>query len=274
LKQDRLLIGLIKSNSVRSAINEAGKNSIAYMITRLRGKNLLGDLTGNELNTLAPFIDRYLLNFLKDNINLAGAGVGPSDKEIMYINYIPKSLSSITAKRIRLERADRDPLCVLKTGTILTPREAINYFHNISRLTAVKHRNILLRIHHGDIYTKARLFRFGLTDSPLCPRCNSPETIEHKFVTCAYSKRIWRELDNKTGFISPVPDSIQDRLLANAQLDPLKLLIHSEILHRIAQLKPDANYLIRPKNFVENTLKYLTLMEKNSQMKNELNDLL
>jgi hypothetical protein len=202
-----------------------------------------------------------------------------ADKELIYINFKPKHLSKVTSKEIRLSRTDCEPVCIFKTGTILTPFESINYFHSLNRLTAVRHKNILLRILHGDIYTKDRQFRFGLADSPTCPRCDEVETIEHKFVTCSYISRIWQSADSLTGHRTDLTiDLIQDRLLANSNGDinpeHVNLIIHSEILNRILHLRADADYLIRPKIFVKNTLMYLAKKEKDSKVKTSISNLL
>ena len=53
-------------------------------------------------------------------------------------------------------------------------------------------KSTLLRVAHGDIYTKDKLHRFGLIDSNKCPRCDSQVTLEHKFITCEYAARIWQ----------------------------------------------------------------------------------
>ena len=73
----------------------------------------------------------------------------------------------------------------------MTVSEALNWGSRLNKLTSIKHRNILLRVAHGEFYTKLKLQRFNLIDNSSCPRCGHIEDLRHKFVECAYVKRIW-----------------------------------------------------------------------------------
>ncbi len=51
------------------------------------------------------------------------------------------------------------------------------------------------RILHGDIFCNERMFRFGMTNTPLCSFCvggQSVETIRHLLWDCPRSKSVWR----------------------------------------------------------------------------------
>ena len=54
----------------------------------------------------------------------------------------------------------------------------------------------------------------------------------------------------------------------------MTLTIHSEIINRILYLRDSAEYLLRPKAFVRQTLEYLTRKEKSWEIKRDLEDLL
>jgi hypothetical protein len=166
---------------------------------------------------------------------------------------------------------ENDPICVFKTGPILDPRESLTYFYNLNRLKAVKHRNIVLKILHGDIYTRERLHRFGLIDSPTCSRCDEIDTVEHKFATCEYINRIWIEVFRRTENPAPNLDLLSERLIVT---DRITLMLNAEILYRINSLRSDQEYLILPKIFVLNAIRYLIKMERSIEIKTELENLL
>jgi hypothetical protein len=215
-----------------------------------------------------------LVNFLRAVLHIERSPVDAKDKEVIYINYKPRHLSRATSREIRLSRADNEPICVFKGGPILTPRESINYFYNLNKLSSVKHKNIILRIIHGEIYTSDRLHKFGLVDSPSCTRCDQTETIEHRFVSCEYVDRIWADCYRRTGKAVFNLDPIQDRILASENLDQLTLTLHAELLLRISYLSRNPEYLVHPKIFVSNAIKYLIKMEKSRSIKESLEDLL
>jgi len=260
---------------ISKSISQEGRVSIAFHLIRTNGKSKIRELTLRELTSLIPFFTPTLARFLMDTFNLEGAETGPPDKEIIYVNLKPKILSDVSSKTIRLSRNEKDPLCYFKSGTILTPRESLNYFYNLNRLPSVRHRNIILKILHGDVYTNERLHRFGLIDNPSCPRCDQIETIEHKFATCEYISRIWAETSRLTNkWPSPNTDQIQELILANGNLDQTTLRIHAEILYRISLLPKNPQYLVIPKIFVACAVKYLIKMEKTRSVKTDLEHLL
>ncbi len=52
-------------------------------------------------------------------------------------------------------------------------------------------RNIHFRLLHNDFYTHERMFKYKMTNSPKCPRCNNIETTQHLLWECRDSKIIW-----------------------------------------------------------------------------------
>jgi hypothetical protein len=79
-----------------------------------------------------------------------------------------EQVSKLTSKEIRKELKEVDPLVCYKSGMILSVTETMTWGYKIKKLNLVRHRNILLRVAHGDIYTEERKYRFGITDSPNC----------------------------------------------------------------------------------------------------------
>ena len=148
------------------------------------------------------------------------------------------------------------------------------------KVTSVKHRNSLLKIAHGDVYTKSKLARFGLIDSPNCPRCGEIEDLQHKVITCEYVKRIWEKTISVTDTLkintrSGLADPIENRILgASDDTNSLILSIHAEILMRILGLKDDANYTLRPNFVVRHAISLIKNSERNSKIKEDCETLL
>ena len=166
-----------------------------------------------------------------------------------------------------------NPLTAFKlNNTALSPGESLSLFLKISKLSGVAHKNILLRLIHGEIYTKERLHRFGMIDSPKCPRCDEIETLMHKFCDCDYVRRIWNKAAEVVG-TTRNNDQAKD-ILAISSNGTTNLTLNAEIILRIQYLKDDSDYLIHPNNFVAMALKDLTRKEGNLRTKRDLVDLL
>ena len=173
-----------------------------------------------------------------------------------------------------MSRASKEPICIYKLGAIMTPLEVDNWCFNLKKLSSVRHKNILLRAAHGEIYSKEKLARFGLIQDQQCPRCGLVEDLRHKLIDCEYTKRIWGVAfgkSNPTGYDL----DIENRILgAFRGCTATKLTLHAEILLRLTSLKDDQNYLLMPKRFVDNAIMYLLRKEKNRRIKDELEALL
>ena len=126
----------------------------------------------------------------------------------------------------------------------MTPLEVDNWCLNLKKLSSVRHKNILLRAAHGEIYSKEKLARFGLIQDQQCPRCGLVEDLRHKLIDCEYTKRIWGVAfgkSNPTGYDL----DIENRILgAFRGCTATKLTLHAEILLRLSSLKDDQNYLL------------------------------
>ena len=174
---------------------------------------------------------------------------------------------------IRDGRANSEPICLFKSGLILDPSESLNWSTRISKITCVKHRNILLRVAHKELYTKEKLYRFNLINSPQCPRCDEIEDFNHRLMDCEYVKRIWDETLKISAKLNqggrPGLDRLSQILGGGIENTVATMTLHAEILSRILQLKDDSRYLIRPKIMVEMALRFLIKREK-GKVKNSL----
>ena len=146
------------------------------------------------------------------------------------------------------------------------------------KLTSVKHKNILLRVAHGEIYTKMKLQRFNLIDDNSCPRCGEAETLTHKFIECDYIARIWNCVKTLSNLSMPnnQPQQPWHKNILGTLTDSslTTLTINAEVLLRISYFKDDQNFLIHPKVFVTNCLKYIAKSEKRAEIREEIKTLL
>ena len=120
----------------------------------------------------------------------------------------------------------------------MTPGEVLSWTKNVKLLTSTKHKCALMRIAHGDVYTNARLFRFGLIDNPKCANCDTiSEDIEHRFITCNKARIAWQTLEGYIGRLGlPTIDTLNLEAIlgagGNCQLK-LALTLRAELTARL-----------------------------------------
>ena len=158
----------------------------------------------------------------------------------------------------------------------MTPDEARNWAFNLSKVTSTLHKDLLLRLAHGELYYRERLFRYNLVDNPLCPRCNEIETLEHKYATCPYVTAIWRTVTNLSMPSQRLAQNIdsKEKILGTINPSRLNLTIHAEIIKRIRQLKAEQNYCVHPRILLKQAINHLYKREKETAIKTELGTLL
>ena len=159
-----------------------------------------------------------------------------------------------------------------------SPAEVVTWGNNVTKLTSVKHRNMLLKVAHGDVYTNLKKFKFRMNDTPRCQQCGQIETLTHKILDCGYAAQIWRHVLRLTESIrltnSPNED-ISNKIMGMVSGTNVYLLtIHAEILTRIHYLQHNPDFTLHPKIMVRQSLNYLLKREKSEHFKNILNDLL
>ena len=172
----------------------------------------------------------------------------------------------------------KSPILNFKIGLVLAPKESCTWFLRISKLTSTKHKNTLLRLIHGEFYTKEKLHRFGLIENNTCPRCDQIETLNHKFFNCDYTSRIWENFSRKALSLTTDPrtpiDGIKKLLGIFKEANTSYISLAAEILLRISYLDDNQTYLILPKKIVEHSIKSIASRERNRQIKEELYSLL
>jgi len=176
-----------------------------------------------------------------------------------------KELGKCSAKEIRIGRANTEQICIFKIGIVLTPTESKTWLHTLKKLTSVKHKSTLLRVAHGEIYCKERMFRFGLVDDPRCDHCGETETIEHKLFTCGRISSLWIELNRITNsminILDPGVDEISRNLGAFLNTNKIVLTVNAELIGNLmGNLQGDP----QPRTFIKNMLKNIARKEGNT----------
>jgi hypothetical protein len=177
-----------------------------------------------------------------------------------------------------MNRTQGEVITEYKVGLGLTAREGNTWLYNLSKLTSVKHKEIILRTVHGDIYTKDKLYRRGLIDSPRCPRCDQIEDLEHKIKNCEYSKRVIRELIRITNSLRITPVNLDRTTLKDilniTEPNNIIMTIHAEVLKRLIYLRDDLLYTLRPKFLIKIALETLLGCERKQEIKSSVKNLL
>ena len=274
LYSNRIFVQAIKNLKIKLALSPNGRQSLSYFNIRLRGKTKLAELSAQEIRSLSPFMNPNLTVAAIETIQINPGNLDPTSDFLYYNGRALTPIAKLTSKTIRNLRADKDPICVLKAGPVLTPNEARTWAFNASKLTSTRLKDLVLRLSHGELYYRERLFRYNLIENPLCLRCGEIETLMHKYVTCSYIAAIWRAVTKLTmPTINPHQVPIET-VLCTREPDLTKLTIHAEIILRIRLLKPELNYSIHPRIIAKKAIEHLLKKEKNEAIKNELKDLL
>ena len=173
-------------------------------------------------------------------------------------------LSMLSSKQLRLNNVELEDslICIYKIGMILDPGEVLSWTRRLKKLTSTRHRNIILRVAHGDIFSNERLARFGLRQDPNCPNCNAQiESVEHKIIECPGAVEAWLELERIKvilGLNNLSVLSMENILGAKDRLNPLELTLQAELVHKLTAI----NVKYCPKVLVKKVIKYISYSER------------
>ena len=278
MDRDRQYVWCIKNVNINKAVSATGRNSLAYFNIRRTGIRSVHELNENQLETIKPFVNRDLFCAIKETLPIAYNNARDLDYQYsMIAGSRLQDLSTATSKEIRLSISDKDPITIYKIGVFLTPSEALSLANQINKITSVRHKDILLRLMHGELYSRERLSRYGLVDTPNCSRCMEPETLTHKYLECPYTRAIWSKCLNLTKELrmnyDPNEEEI-DKIFCCHEPDKLILTIHAEIMLRIRGLKDDVDHLLLPKLFVKNAISMVGKRERKQEIRAKVLELL
>ena len=235
---------ILLETKVGCLLTLAGKRSLHYLAIHRRCRNAaIKDVTLLEFRSIERFlVYPSLASAIKDIIS--GVNVVMQSPIINAANAYPSrhctllDIEKISSKNLRQNMCDANPICIYKLGPLLTPGEVLYWTDKLKRLTSTRHRNILLRAMHGDIYSNERLFRFGLVNSPGCANCDEPvETIVHRLVTCTKARETWQKLDeikSVLGLTITSDHSIENLVGAKEPVSNLDLALQAEVILKLS----------------------------------------
>ena len=271
VNQDRQVLAAIRYMELKSVINKRGWGSINFFQLWARGLRRVGQLNRAELDSISAHIPPAKLDKLRLAVGINTGPVPPNFGETYFNGSLHKPMYLLTSKEIRVGRSNKVPIQEFKIGLRLTSNESLSWGLRLSKLSSTRHKNTLLKAAHGDVYTKDKLFRFGLRDSDLCPRCHQKEDLEHKLVTCDYAHRIWTKAMPYIAKLNPQSNSNSNRLklILGADKDSslAALTLSAELLQVIMALRDEQSYIIHPNFIVKRAIKGLSKKEGKDEIK-------
>ena len=228
-----------------------------------------------SINTEPPIIKK-LDNNVQTLLRLSPVNLDnytPSSLENNY-SLIPikdklKHTSGVSSKQIRNSCKSTYPI---SSKMIESPDPEVlnNLGRLISKLTNIRNKTVILRAIHGDIYCGTRLKKFGMSETELCPRCDSPETISHQLVDCPYVRLIWDTVAKITGIKIT---TLNQALGHDPTHDKITLTIHTEIIRQLMAIDRPT---LEPLKLVKSSVNRLSIVEKGItkyQIQSMLNEL-
>ena len=233
LLTDTKYISAMRACKIRNLIKPQFRNNLTIFMWHRAGKLRVEHLDRGNLNTLGVMLaDRRTLRSLEAAVALRVPIYNEEASCLHYINRRWENLGKIASKAFRENRSDSDPLCVYKCGLVVNPGLCQIWLRTLYSLKSTAHKNAMLRLMHGDIYSKERLYRFGMSDSPMCDYCGELETIDHKIWECAQLRSLWKELAVLTKRDN-MPLDLDFVAGAFEGCERIELTLHAELITRL-----------------------------------------
>ena len=237
------LKAVLMEMKVGSLLTEAGRRSIPFFTIHARQRQAtVGMLADRELRSierhlkypqLGPMLRRLMIG---PHVALLNNDINPLTAHVTR-NHAVVNIVNLSSKDLRENVTEFDPILIFKLGPILTPGELLSWTRKTRKLTSTRHRNILLRVMHGDVFSNERLHRFGLRDSPACANCDELiETRQHRIVECQKAQESWRELEavKASLTLTALTDfSLENLVGAKDSLNKIELALQAELILRL-----------------------------------------
>jgi len=199
------LMNLIQSEKISNLTKNP--NSIAVALLRQNGIDYALQITQQILNTLnkdlTPGI-RKLIQIYIDN-KASGATYNSRHQEILMMkSQLPSKGSKMTpslkfsSKIIRNLSKPDETLNESKFLPDVDNELKQITLRKISKLKNTRQKNIYLRVYNNDIFSKEKLHKYGMVDSPNCSRCGGIESKLHLLFECPQVRQIWNKMHNLT----------------------------------------------------------------------------
>ncbi len=125
----------------------------------------------------------------------------------------------------------------------------------IAKLKNTRQKNIYLRVFNNDIFSKEKLHKFGIVESPNCSRCGCIETKLHLIFECPQVRSIWNKICSitKNKQLAEVKDAFgisNNNTILKIKTEFIGLLINKNrpFLHTIQTIEGILNKLISIEN--------------------------
>ena len=245
LSSDRILLAALRGSKICNLVKREYINNLAVFMLNRAGRVKVENLGLGDLAHIGDLlVRRELRALLSKAIAIRLPDLGEEGRHLYRYKGKWVNLGKLTSKEIRESRNKDVPICVFKCGLILSPNETGPWLENLKPLQSTGHKNALLRFVHGEIYSKTRLFRFGMNDSPNCEHCNELETINHKIFECRFAQNLWTEMNLLTGNGAA---NVDVNLVTGAfeGCTKVEMALHAELISRLignlatSQLNPN-----------------------------------
>ena len=275
---------MLESHKLGDLLTNVGRQSLPFFNIRMRAHQAtVGQLTIAEWRSVARHLKYPELGDIAKEILSLPIQIRMIQGSLMATEIFPTKnkqlvrMSTLTSKYLRLNLTNEDDsiICLYKLGLALTPGEVLSWTGRLRKLTSTRHRNILLRLAHGDIFSNARLARFGLRQESGCANCPEQyESILHKVKDCCKAKEAWRELEKVKAELNL--DCLSDLTIENLvgakdSLNKIELALNAELIHRLTSRNQSYN----PKLLVKAVIKLIGYSERlDTALKDKFKNLL
>ena len=234
---------IVLNTKLSKLLTGDGMRTLSYfMLSRKYPNCIVRQLTPHEFRTIERLIRypelRTVIRSLLESPPLPNLNV--NDKEVYPCrNMNVVNISSMASKALRLDKHDsaESIICLYKIGLALDPGEVKSWMNRLKRLTSTRHKNIILRLVHGDIFSNARLFKFGLKDSAACLNCPEPiETIQHRVLCCPKARKAWEHLNEakiSLGLNPLTRINVEEVVGAQDRLTKIELALNAELIVKL-----------------------------------------
>ena len=272
---------MVANQRLRELLSATGKQSIPYLSIhrRIPGAKV-GQVTLREFQSVERYLIYPLQLVIKEIILRRGNAQnvrGNMDENDIFPTkgnqFLP--ISTLSSKALRVNQIDDEDqvICIYKLGLIMNPGEVRSWTGRLKKLTSTRHKNILLRAVHGDIFSNARLARFGLRQEAGCSNCREPnESIEHKIKDCPKARLSWLELERvkrELGLSNLSDLSMENLIGAKDKVNKIELALQAELIHKLTS----SNESYCPIALVRRVVKIIGYSERlGIQLKARFND--
>ena len=271
LDGDRNLLASIRELNLRHIVDRRGQGSINFFRLWARGARYVRDLRVQDLEGIRRHVVPHTLAKLRKAVAINTGPPNPNFIKTYFTGSQHRPLESLTAKEIRNYRSDKTVIVNFKLGIHLTAQEGQNWGQRLRKLTSSRHKNSLLKALHGDVYTRAKLHRFGLIDTDTCSKCGGTEDLRHKVLECPYSSRLWDSVLPTIRRLNTLNDPNESRLKlitgTSLHTSLASMTLIAEIIQTILHLRHEQSYLLHPKYLAKRAIKNLSIKEGNLKIR-------